>query len=214
MTIETKRIGRPTGQSDFLEEEEVQRILGLPKRNTREGLRDYSILLVLANTPVRKGELCSLKVGNLVKNGHASMEYVALKKRKDREKTRRVHMPISEDVYEALMRYLRSEYRGQDLTPDLPLFRTMGKHGPWEKKPLTPKSVDFVVRKYVRLAEIKKRVTPHSFRATYLTLRLDRGISPRTLQELACHESISSTERYLRTNLTRIQDGALALAFV
>ena len=208
-----RRCGRPLGQSDFLEAEEVERMLAQPRRNTKEGMRDHAVLLVFANTPMRKGELCGLQVGNLVKNGHAALEYEVLKKRQGQERARRVHVPISETTFDALNRYLVSEYRGEVVTPAAPLFRTLGKHGRYEKRALTPKAVDCLVSKYARQAGIPKRVTPHSFRATYLTLRLDKGISPRTLQELACHESISSTERYLRTNMTRIQEGALALAF-
>jgi len=208
-----KRVGRPLGQSDFMEEEEIRCILEKPKKNTKEGLRDYAILLVLANTPMRKGELCSLTIGNLVRNGTAALEYTALKKRKNKQKSRRIHLPISEGVFVALQRYLTFEYRGEAISPEKPLFRTLGKHGRCIKQALTPKAVDHLVAKYTALANIKKRITPHSFRATYLTLRLDKGISPRTLQDLAVHESLASTERYLRTNMTRIQEGALALSF-
>ena len=205
--------GRPLGQSDFLEAEEVERLLSLPKRNTREGLRDYAILLILANSPLRKGELISLKVGNLVENGSTAIEYQVLKKRKTKQKSRKVRLPVSGTVFTMLKRFLKSEYKDEDMSEQSPLFRTLGKHGLNKKGPLTAKAVDCLVRKYARLAGIKKRITPHSFRSTYLTLRLDKGVSPSTLKELAAHESLSSTERYLRTNLRRIQEGALVLNF-
>ena len=207
------KVGRPLGQSDFLEADEVKRILALPKRNSREGLRDYAVLLVLCNTPLRKGELKNLKVGNLVENGLYAIEYEILKKRKSKQKLRRVRLPIPESVFATLQRYLKSEYKNEKVLPDLPLFRTLGKHGDCKKQALTAKAVDCIVKKYAQLSGIRKRITPHSFRATYLTLRLDKGVSPSTLKALAAHESLSSTEKYLRTNLTRIQDGALSLKF-
>ncbi len=207
------RVGRPLGQSDFLEADEVKKILELPKRNTRQGLRDYAILLVLSNTPMRKGELKNLKVGNLVQSSPCAIEYALLKKRGAKQKVRRVRLPIPDSVFAALQRYLKSEYKNEKLTADLPLFRTLAKHGNCTKQALTAKAVDCLVMKYTRLAGIKKRITPHSFRATYLTLRLDKGVSPSTLKELAVHESLSSTEKYLRTNMKRIQEGALAIKF-
>lgn len=201
------------GQQDFLEAHEIERILAQPKRNTTIGARDYCILLVLANSPMRKGELVRLTVGALVRNGTPALEYAVLKKRKDKEKLRRVHLPVSQAVFDALQRHILSEYRGQPITPDLPLFRTSGKYGSYQKKAITPCAVDGIVRKYVKAAGLVGRYSCHSFRASYLTLRLDKGISPATLRDLAAHESLSSTEKYLRTSLTRIQDGALALQF-
>jgi len=180
--VGTNRVGRPLGQSDFLEANEVMKILSLPKRNTKEGLRDYAILLVFSNTPMRKGEVISLKVENLVNNGGYFIEYVVLKKRKSKtKKSRRVSIPISREVYVLLQRYLKSEYRNEAIKPDSPLFRTLGKHGPYAKGPLTAKAVDLLVHKYGRLSGIKKRITPHTFRSTYLTLRLDEGHSPPNL---------------------------------
>jgi integrase len=51
------KAGRPKGQSDFLESWELQKIVGLPDRRTKDGMRDYAVLVLLANTPLRKGEI-------------------------------------------------------------------------------------------------------------------------------------------------------------
>lgn len=214
--------GRPKGKSDFLEGSEVSKILSLPDKRSKDGLRDYILLLLFANTPLRIGEVATLKVSNIITtNGTKVIRYKCLKKRKIknkdayREKVKENEIPIKEAVYTALERYLQAEY-GQDYTnhPDLPLFQTLGKHGGYKKAPITPKAIRWAINKYATLANIPKRVTPHSFRATFATLCLDNGVGLATVRDLLGHEHISSTEPYLRSNSLRKKNAVESLNFV
>lgn len=204
------RRGRPHGQQNFLEESEIRAILSAPKRNTRLGLRDYSVLLVLASTPIRLSELCQLRVGDLEGEGAALCYRV--KKKRDAEA--RVRVPIPVEVVVTLMRYLTQEHGTGHIAPDAPFFRTLGEQGGHEKTGITPRSVRACIRRYLREAKIEKpRVTPHSFRASFLTLRADKNVPLHTLRELAGHSSLQTTACYLRANRERLQTAALAVNF-
>ena len=199
-----KKKGRPFGKSDFLEEDELKAILAQPDRRSRQGLRDYAVLLLLANTGMRKGELVRLKAGNVVDQGGSRfIHYECLKKRAKKLAVNQI--PITQEVYEAVQRYLRQESKTGAPNLDMSLFWTSGLHGPHQKAPLTPKAVDLIVKRAVKGAGVEKRITPHSFRATFATRTLAGGADLATVKELLGHSHIGSTEPYLRTNLLRKQ---------
>ncbi len=213
--------GRPRGQSDFLEPAELNRIVGLPDRRTKEGLRDYAVLVLLANTPLRKAEICSLRRENLVERGGQHwIEYEIKKKRKVRKQHRwterpaRGIIPLRPEVHGAIRGYHRSEFKRGSDNPANPLFMTLGKHGPHVKRGITPKAVDLIVAKYARLAGIAKRITPHSFRASYATHLLGSGMDLKSVSILMGHSSTAATEPYLRSNLERMKRAAEVFGYI
>ena len=212
--------GRPRGRSDFLEPWEVQRIVGLPDRRTRDGMRDHAVLVLLANTPLRKGEVVSLRRRNLVEQGEQrAIEYNVLKKRRKKtgqteQRTIVNRVPIVQEVSAAIAKYHHAEFGAASDNMDAPLFMTLGKHGRCRKGPITAKAVDFIIKKYARLSGIQKRITAHSFRASYATMALGNGTDLQTVCELLGHASVLSTQPYLRSNLERKQKAAEGFKFV
>lgn len=213
--------GRPHGQSDFLEAAELRQLVNLPDRRTKEGLRDYAVLVLLANTPLRKGEIAMLKRGNMVNTGTQTfIHYVVEKKRKVRGKGQEKHrvientVPLRKETYEAIIKYHEAEFKGTDADQDNPLFMTLGKHGNCVKQAITAKAIDYIVSKYAQLSGINKRITPHSFRASFATHALDKGADLKTVSELLGHASILSTQPYLRSNIERKQKAIECFSFV
>ncbi len=95
------RKGRPVGQSDILDPSEIRQVLAsVRNREGQQGSRDYAILLVLANTPIRKGELVRLNLEDLIDRGSKFITYKALKKRSGRVMW--MNLPIS-DAWEKIL---------------------------------------------------------------------------------------------------------------
>ena len=198
--------------TEYLEPQEIKKVLSVPDRRSKLGFRDYLILRLMAETGVRRGELAGMKIGNVVNhNGGYSLFFPSLKKRKIRgkenhkEKKTNREIPLKHDLCRDLQRYLKQEYNGSHENKDLPLFRTSGKHGPYDKTAITPKAIYDLVKKYIQEAGISKRITPHSFRHSAATNWLTSGSDLATVKELLGHEHISSTEVYLNTTFEKMR---------
>lgn len=63
---------------------------------------------------------------------------------------------------------------------------------------LTIYSIENIFKKHVRLAEIKRHVTPHSLRHTMAAMLVSSGADIKEVQEILGHASILSTQVYTR----------------
>jgi len=63
---------------------------------------------------------------------------------------------------------------------------------------LTIYSIENIFKKHVRLAEIKRHITPHALRHTMAAMLVSSGIDIREVQEILGHASILSTQVYAR----------------
>ncbi|MBY0554336.1 site-specific integrase [bacterium] len=193
---QTKRI------SEFLEPEEIKKLLECPDRRSLRGKRDYAILRFLLETGLRKSELRSLRYSNIQNfNGTKILIVKCLKKRKlkgkdgFRDKALYREIPLNESLVFAVERYRDAH----GLSHDDYLFHTITS-GCYRSRPLTTKAVDIVCRNYLSAAKIEKRITPHSFRRSFATNVLRNGGDLATVRELLGHEHISSTQCYLLTS--------------
>lgn len=67
-------------------------------------------------------------------------------------------------------------------------------------------AVDALVRKYARLARVKKHVTCHLWRHTCATHLLKNQANLRHVQEILGHRSLATTERYLHLTITDLKE--------
>jgi site-specific recombinase XerD len=192
-------------ETEFLTEEEAQAILRVPDRRTLQGKRDYAILLTLLTTGLRKAEICNLKVGDLKTYRNQAVIDVIGKGRKFRR------IPLKTETLFAIQDYLK--VNGNGIDPDHPIFKTLGKHGPYEERGLTPKAVDCLVKSIAEKALIRKRIHPHVIRHTFATTLLDNGNDLRTVQALMGHSHIRTTERYLHSTDDRKVEAIQSLQF-
>ena len=179
-------------ETEFLTTQEAEAMLRVPDRRTLQGKRDYALLMTMFTTGARKAELCSARVGNIkTYRNQAVLEVTGKGNRKRR-------IPLKPETLLAIKEYWKTEGNGND--PDHAIFYTLGKHGPYDVKPLTPAAVDLLIKRTAEKALIKKRIHPHCLRHTFATTLLDNGTDLKTVQGLMGHSHIRTTEVYLHTS--------------
>ena len=179
-------------ETEFLTEEEAEAILRVPDRRTLQGKRDYGILILLLTTGLRKAEICNLKIGDLKTYRNQAVIDVIGKGKKFRR------IPLKNGTLLSLQEYLKAMKNGTN--PEHPMFYTLAKHGPYERRCLTPKAVDCLIRSTAKKAMIRKRIHPHVIRHTFATTLLDKGADLKTVQVLMGHAHIRTTELYLHSS--------------
>lgn len=166
---------------EFLELEEVRRLLSLDFGEELQGLRDRAILELLFSTGLRVSELTSLNIENVnLKSGEFAV-------RGKGSKIRLVFLSDSAKI--ALIAYLKKR---KDVLPAL--FASFGKNKDYQR--LTPRSVQRIVKKYAVRAGIVKKITPHTLRHSFATDLLRNGADIKSVQAMLGHSSITTTQVY------------------
>jgi len=184
----------------FLDLDEVRLLVELPDRSKLGGLRDRAILEVLYGSGLRVGELLNLNVNDVDMIGGM------IKVRGKRAKERLV--PIGEMGLSSIESYLRIRKLSQGSTfpksrdssyANEPLF--LNARG----SRLTTQGINTIFHKYIRLASIKRGVSPHTLRHTFATHLLDAGCDLRAVQEMLGHTSLSTTQIYTHVTTERLR---------
>ena len=68
---------------------------------------------------------------------------------------------------------------------------------------LSTQSVRLLIKNLVSSSQIKKKITPHTFRHTYATLLLEEGVDITYIQHLLGHSSVVTTQIYTHVNLQK-----------
>ncbi len=190
----------PEREVDFLEVDDLQRLLEAPLKDNHPEiikLRDKAILELLFSTGMRVSELCSL-----------TREHINLKKDEftiqGKGGKRRIVFLSNQAKY-WLKLYLDKR---QDMDPALFVRHDRAKNKKEKESdkkihPLTPRSVERIIKRYSKIAGITKKVTPHTLRHSFATNLLQNGADIRSVQALLGHASITTTQIY--THITNQQ---------
>jgi len=146
-------------------------------------IRDDVILELLFSTGIRIGELVALDVTDV----NLDKKQIQITGRATRGRTVTI---TAEPVVAAVATYL--DLRSERTLDTKALF--VGRSG----TRLTIYSIENIFKKHVRLAEIKRHITPHSLRHTMAAMLVSSGTDIREVQEILGHASILSTQVYTR----------------
>ena len=180
--LETPRLARKL--PEVLTVDEVIEILESPDIETSDGVRDRAMLEVLYGAGLRVSELIGLKIE------HVFFDEELLRVLGKGSKERIV--PVGAEALVWTKRYIAitRPMVAKGLESKSQLF--LNRFG----KPFSRMGIYNIVRKYVDLSGISKRVYPHIFRHSFATHLLENGADLRAVQEMLGHSSILTTEIY------------------
>lgn len=184
----------PERQVKFLSGEQVDRLLNAPTLSDIQGIRDKAILEVLFSTGLRVSELTNLdkdkidfdrrEFGITGKGGRARVVFLSQRACTYLQK----YLNERKDHFKPL--FIRHKGHIDPTTPD-------------NKMRLTPRSVERMVKKYVRKIKLPIEITPHGIRHSFASDLLIAGADLRSIQEMLGHKNISTTQIY--THVTNKQ---------
>lgn len=173
----------------FLSMDETVALLDMPKGDTVLALRDKAMMEMIYSSGLRVSELVGLNVDDV--DLQVGQTRVLGKGRKERI------VPVGSKACDALGRYV--EKRAGIATAETPAMFCNRRGGR-----LTARSVERMMRKYLRDAGVTKRVTPHVLRHTFATHLLNSGADLRGIQELLGHASLSTTQKYTHVSVDQL----------
>jgi integrase/recombinase XerD len=146
-------------------------------------VRDNVILELLFSTGIRIGELVALNLHDV--DLQSRQIHITGRATRGREVT-----ISSSELSDGLRTYI--DLRGERELENAALF--VGRAG----TRLTIYSIENIFKKHVRLAEIKRHITPHALRHTMAAMLVSSGTDIRQVQEILGHASILSTQVYTK----------------
>lgn len=196
-TLPPEKIDLPKSESrslKFLDQNHLRELFNSVDTGTEKGLRDRTILEMLFSTGLRVSELTRLNRDSI---NLKTREFGIIGKG---NRARIVFLSDTASFW--IEKYL--EARLDDFKP---LFIRYAKatsiEDNGEKMRLTPRSIERIVEKYVRISRIPVRATPHTMRHSFATDLLSNGADLRSVQEMLGHKNISTTQIY--THITNPQ---------
>jgi integrase/recombinase XerD len=175
---------------DVLSVEEVSQLLEAPDADMPRGARDGAMLELLYAAGLRVSELVNLKLQDI--NLEAGFVRVLGKGSKERLVPIGLH---AKDKIESYIEKSRNTLLKNRASPYLFVARAA--------RPITRQGFWKLLRKYGTLAQLNKKVTPHSLRHSFATHLLEGGADLRAVQVMLGHVDIATTQIY--THVARQQ---------
>lgn len=193
LAIPSKRVRVRAAQ--YFEPEEIKHILAQPDRSSLNGCRDHALLLFLYNTGVRVSEALGVRAEHLSLN---TPRHVRLFGKGNKERI----CPLWRETAAALQRVL-------DMRRAQPRDWLFCNHA---GASLSRDGVAYILKKYFTSAARgmpalrRRRITPHMFRHSCAVALLQAGVDITVIRDYLGHASISTTSRYVSTNLQMKRD--------
>ncbi|MBQ6710355.1 MAG: site-specific tyrosine recombinase XerD [Bacteroidales bacterium] len=192
--VDSPKLGRFL--PDVLSVEEVSAIMDSVDVSTWQGKRDRAILEVLYGCGLRVSEAVELKISCL----YFDEGFIRIIGKGNKERL----VPAGEMAADAVNEYLEHRPSPYDAKSDDLVF--LNRFG----RSLSRQSMFKMIKKQALIADVRKEISPHTFRHSFATHLVENGADLRLVQEMLGHESLTTTEIYTHVDSTTWQREVLA----
>ena len=166
---------------EYITEDEAQRLISVC-----QNLKHLAIICLMYGSGLRVGEVINLKPGDIDSERNI-IRIICGKGKKDRI------VQLDKDLLVLLRKYwLKFNPKGGYLF-----------QGQFEPQ-YSERSINEFLKKYAKLADIKRNIHAHLLRHGYATSSLEMGVDIRYIQSLLGHNSIKTTLRYTHVSTAMV----------
>lgn len=158
---------------------------------TTDNLRDRTIMEVLYATGMRRAELINIKVSDI----NFREGYIKTIGKGSKERI----VPLTPEAISLIKQLIKKN----NSTWLFPSRKNKKNH-------LSSRQLNTIISKWVRKSGLTElNITPHSFRHTLCTVLFENGADIKTIQDIAGHSSINTTNLYTKVSVKRNKEAYL-----
>ncbi|MGC9048634.1 MAG: tyrosine-type recombinase/integrase [Patescibacteria group bacterium] len=193
LTPEKIELAKISKEISFLRGDNLEKFLNMPLQVDQQEIikfRDKAILELLFSTGLRISELTNLKRQDI----NLTEDKFSIKGKDGKWRT----VFLSNRARYWLKRYLEKRI---DFDSSLFIRHDRGQKEVDQKEPknkLSPRSIQRLIKKYVKIAGLTEKITTHSLRHSFAVNLLAAGVNLQTIQKLLGHKNITTTQIYTR----------------
>jgi integrase/recombinase XerD len=190
----------PKLNRDIISESALTALLVAPPE-TKTGIRDRTIMILLYDSAIRLEELLALKLSDI--NIQGTNPYIRIHGKGDKERI----VAITDKTVGHLKLYMKYYHVSAD-TREKPLFYTVIKN---QTNVMSPGNVERIINKFADIIrekhpELPKRVHPHMFRRTRATNLYQSGVELELISRVLGHSSTQTTRIYATPSLEMLRN--------
>jgi integrase/recombinase XerD len=194
--LEQPKIGRKL--PEVMTIEEIDALIDAVDMTKTEGSRNRALLEVLYSCGLRVTELVELKFSNLFYDEG----FIRVIGKGNKERL----VPLSQNVENEIELYakkMRSKLKIKKGNEDYVFLNRRGSK-------LSRVMVFLIIKELAKKTDLKKSISPHTFRHSFATHLIEGGANLRAIQEMLGHETIITTEIYTHLDQRFLKDAILS----
>jgi integrase/recombinase XerD len=179
---------------DVLSFEEIEDIINVIDLSKPEGGRNKAILETLYSCGLRVSELINLRISGF----YPDVGFIRVIGKGDKER----QVPIGSSAIKYIEIYRKEIRKNIDIKNGQEDILFLNRRG----SRLSRVMIFILLKELVKKANIKKNISPHTFRHSFATHLVEGGADLRAVQEMLGHESITTTEIYTHLDREFLRD--------
>lgn len=176
---------------NYINHNDLEKILSIPDKTDKLGLRNALILELLYSSGVRVSELVNIKLSDI----DFSNKRILIFGKGSKERF---------VMYGSVCANLLNDYLNNSrnlLIKEETEYLFVNKFG----KKITDRAIRMIIEDVIKKSSLKLKISPHTFRHTFATHLLNEGADLKIVQELLGHENISTTGIYTHVSNERLR---------